>query len=388
MRTSLALKPSQNAILAITSECRRRKAMGEKVIDLSLGEPDFDTPPRIVAAASRALEQGQTRYVPSGGIAPLRVALKRSLKLEGLDYAPQELLVTCGATGALACALQALVRPGSEVLLPVPYFPPYVAQVQQAGGVPVLVPTHREHGFKLTAEGLRAAVTERTRLLILNSPNNPTGAVYTRAELEALAAVVLERDLIVLSDEVYQSLVYGDARHVSMASLGELRERVVVLRSFSKSHAMTGWRIGYAAGPRRIIEEMTLVQELAVLSPASVSQWAAVEALNEPTAETASRQSALDARRRHAVERLERLTQAPVRAEGAFFVFLELPGPERDVTAFCRYLLDREALALVPGEVFGVPDGMRLSYAGALAELEEGLTRLERGWASFTGGLT
>jgi aspartate aminotransferase len=387
MRDIEVLNPDANLILAITSECRRRKAMGEKVIDLSLGEPDLNTPPRIVAAASRALEQGHTRYVPTAGIAPLRVALRRSLGKEGLDYAPQELMATCGATGALWCALRVMLRQGDEVLLPVPTFPPYYAQIRMAGGIPVSLHTRQEDGFKLTAEMLRAGVTERTRLLILNSPANPTGAVYTRAELEALASVILERGLFVISDEVYSSLVYGDARHLSLAALSkELRQQVLVIRSFSKSHAMTGWRIGFAAGPEQLIEQMISVQELSVLSPASVSQWAAVEALREMPEEAAERLAGLDARRRYVLERLERMTGAPVRADGGLFAFPDLSGPGRDVTKLCRYLLDREALALVPGAAFGAPWCARISYVGSLAELEEGMDRLSRGLNSFEEG--
>jgi len=375
----------KNQILLITAECRRRKALGERVIDLSLGEPDFETPARITAAATRALEQGQTRYTPTAGLSPLRVALRKTLSREGLDYSPREVMVTCGATGALWCAFRAQLRPGDEVLLPAPFFPPYAAQIGLAGGVPVLLKTRQADGFKLTAAGLRAAVTDRSRLLVLNTPANPSGAVYTRDELEALAAVVVETGLLVISDEVYSTLVYAAARHTSLAALGEtVRKQVLLVRSFSKSHAMTGWRVGFAAGPEALIREMTSVQELGMVCLSSASQWAALEATREVPGEGSDRLFSLEARRDYLHQRLERMDGVRlVRAEGALFVFPDLSERVSDVTGFCRSLLERESVALVPGAEFGVPECVRISFAASMPELVEGMDRLAQGLIAY-----
>ncbi|PYQ56065.1 MAG: hypothetical protein DMF78_00105 [Acidobacteria bacterium] len=272
-----------NAILRLSAECRRRQALGADVVDLGLGEPDVATPAHVCAAAAQAAAEGHTRYTPPAGMAPLRSAIVRRLSREGLSYAPREVMATAGALGGLACAFHALAGPGDEVLVPAPYYPPYLTQIALVGAHPVIVPTDEADAFKLRPEALRAALTSRSRALVLNTPSNPAGAVYGRAELAALVAVAAEAELVIVADEVYGDLLRGPEPFVSVAACSaEARRRTVVVRSLSKSYAMTGWRLGYAAGPEPLITAMTHVQDALLVMPASVSQWAGLAALTGP----------------------------------------------------------------------------------------------------------
>jgi aspartate aminotransferase len=287
--------------LAMQAKARAMRAQGIDVISFGAGEPDFDTPARIKAAAIRAMESGQTKYTEVGGVPELRAAVCQKFKRDnGLDYAPDEVTVSCGAKHTLYNIVMALVNPGDEVLIPSPYWVSYPEQVRLLGGVPVPVLTHESTGFDLDPAALRAAVTPRTKLLVLDSPGNPTGAVFSRDALAQVAKLALERDLLVISDECYESLTY-EGRHVSIASLSpEIKARTIVVNTCSKAYAMTGWRIGYAAGPKAIIRAMTDVQSQVTSNPASVSQWAAVEALGGPQDEVAKMAGEFD-RRRHVI---------------------------------------------------------------------------------------
>lgn len=371
-----------SAILALTADCRRRQAAGRDVVDLGLGEPDRATPPHVLDAAARAARDGHTRYTPPAGVAPLRSAIVRHLSREGLAYAPREVMVTCGAMGALACAFHALVGAGDEVLLPAPYYPPYLPQIGLVGGRAVVVPTEESDGFRLRPEALRAALTPRSRLLVLNSPSNPAGTTYGRGELAALAEVAAEGGLLVVADEVYRDLTEETA-FTSLASLsGEIRARMLLVRSVSKSYAMTGWRIGYAAGPEALVDAMVRVQEALLVMPSSVSQQAALAALTGPQDGLLELAASLRARARYARSRLAAMPGircAP--ADGTFFAFPALGSPGDDVADLCAWLLDRHGVSVVPGSAFGVPWCARLSCAAPEDRLREGLDRLERGLA-------
>lgn len=361
-------------ILAITAECRRRRALGQPVVDLSLGEPDFDTPPHISEAAVRAIGQGAMRYTPPAGLPQLRQAVVRSLAADGLRFAPREVMITCGATGAIWCALQALLHDGDEVLLPAPFYPQYLDPIARSGARTVIVPTHAHDDFKVDPRSLRAAITPRTRILILNAPSNPAGVTYGKDELQPIAAVAREHDLTILSDEVYSAYLFGKP-FVSIASVAP--ERTLVIRSVSKTYAMTGWRIGFAAGPAALIESMTAVQEVCIVTPATASQWAALEALRGPQECVAGFRDEFARRREAAVARLRAIPGVHLAAsDGGMFVFPDLSARVADVDAFCATLLRQHGVAVVPGSIFGAPGSMRISLGVAPAELTSGIDRI------------
>jgi aspartate aminotransferase len=383
------LAPSSTlAVQAKAAELRRR---GVDVISFGAGEPDFDTPERIKDAAIQAIRRGQTKYTEVGGIPELRAAVCGKFKRDnGLDYEPADVLVSCGAKHTLFNMVVALLNPGDEVLVPSPYWVSYPEQARLVGAVPVAVPTREATGFDLDPERLRAAVTPRTKVIVLNSPNNPTGAVFSPAALAAVARLAVERDLFVVSDECYEALTF-EGRHVSIAALDpELKARTLVVNTCSKAYAMTGWRLGFAAGPRALIRAMTDVQSQVTSNPSSVTQWAAVEALVGPQDEVAKMAGEFDRRRRIIVRGLNALPGVScVMPKGAFYVFANVSGlfgrawkatdgtrilkGSVDVTAF---LLEEAKVAVVPGVDFGSDDHVRLSYATSDALISEGLTRM------------
>ena len=300
--------------LAMQAKAKAMRAQGIDVISFGAGEPDFDTPRRIKDAAIRAIEQGQTKYTEVGGVPELRAAVCQKFKRDnGLDYAPDEVTVSCGAKHTLYNLFMALVNPGDEVLIPSPYWVSYPEQVRLLGGVPVPVVTPESTGFDLDPAELRRAVTPRTKMIVLDSPGNPTGAVFSPAALAEVAKLAVERDLWIVSDECYEALTY-EGRHVSIASLSaEVKARTIVVNTCSKAYAMTGWRIGYAAGPKAVIKAMTDVQSQVTSNPASVSQWAAVEALGGPQDEVAKMTSEFDRRRRVDHRRAQRCARRALR---------------------------------------------------------------------------
>lgn len=383
------LAPSST--LAVQAKARELRAKGIDVISFGAGEPDFDTPERVKEAAVQAMRRGQTKYTEVAGIPELRAAVCAKLKRDsGLDYEPADVLVSCGAKHTLFNLAVALVNPGDEVLVPSPFWVSYPEQVRLVGGVPVPVETQEGTGFDLDVERLRAAVTPRTRLIVLNSPNNPTGAVFSAAAVEAVARLVVERGLWVVSDECYEALTF-EGRHVSVASFGpEIKARTLVVNTCSKAYAMTGWRIGYAAGPRELVRAMTDVQSQVTSNPSSVAQWAAVEALSGPQDDVAKMVGEFDRRRRLIVAGLNALPGVRcVTPKGAFYAFANVAGlvgrtwmrgGERvtlrgsvDVTAF---LLEQARVAVVPGVDFGSDVHVRLSYATSDALIDKGLERM------------
>ncbi|KRT68271.1 MAG: aspartate aminotransferase A (AspAT) [Candidatus Rokubacteria bacterium CSP1-6] len=382
-----ALAPSPT--LAIQAKAKAMRAQGIDVISFGAGEPDFDTPERIKEAAIRAIRKGHTKYTDASGIVELREAVCRKLKRDnGLDYEPADVLISVGAKHTLYNAVVALLNPGDEVLIPAPYWVSYPEQVKLVDGVPVAVPTEEADGFQVDPGRLAAAVTPRTRAVVINSPNNPTGAVFSPAALRAVGELAVKHDLLVISDECYEALTY-EGRHVSIASLGpEVKARTLVVNTCSKAYAMTGWRIGYAAGPRALIKAMGDVQSQVTSNPSSISQWAAVEALTGPQDEVAKMAGEFDQRRRVMVPALNAIPGVTcVTPGGAFYAFPNVAGlfgkrgqgkPLRgsaDVTAF---LLEVARVAVVPGLDFGSDSHIRLSYATGLATIQEGLSRMDK----------
>ena len=367
------------SILAISADCRRRAALGESIIDLSVGEPDCDTPEHIRRAGMRAIEGRRTRYTPPAGLAQLRQAVVRTLAAEGMRYAPREVMVTHGATGALACAFHTLLQPEDEVVIPAPYYPQYLGTLGLTGARVVTIDTRMEEGFRLDAGRLRHAITPRTRLLILNTPSNPAGVVYSRAELERIGEVVLDAGLAVISDEVYAAFT-APGSFVSIAALdSKLARRTLIVRSVSKAYAMTGWRVGFAAGPAPWIETMIDVQESLIVTPSSIAQWAALEALSAPQEVVAELAAELSSRRAVASELLRAIEGVRIAAADAgMFVFPDLGGRVADVDAFCARLLREDGVAVVPGSLFGAPSCIRISLAAPIEILVRGLERLAR----------
>src|SRR6058998_1469394 len=384
--------------LAMQAKARAMRAQGIDVISFGAGEPDFDTPARIKDAAARALESGQTKYTEVGGIPELRAAVCQKFKRDnGLDYTSDEVTVSCGAKHTLYNIVMALVNPGDDVLIPSPFWVSYPEQVRLLGGNPVPVATDESSGFDLDPPLLRRAVTARTKMIILDSPGNPTGAVFSARALAEVAELALERNLWVVSDECYEPLTY-DGRHVSIASLSpEVKARTIVVNTCSKAYAMTGWRIGYAAGPRELIRAMTDVQSQVTSNPSSIAQWAAVEALAGPQDDVAKMAGEFDRRRRLIIAGLNALPGVScVMPKGAFYAFANVAGlfgrtwaqgdtrttlqGSLDVTGF---LLEAARVAVVPGLDFGSDAHVRLSYATSDELISEGLERMKAAIATL-----
>jgi aspartate aminotransferase len=387
-RMAAAVQPS--ATLAAGAKARQMKAEGVHVFDFSLGEPDFPTPEHICQAAVKAMQAGHTRYTPANGIVELRAAVARVYqKTYGLRYTPEQVVISSGAKHSLHTALAATVGPGNEVIIPTPYWVSYSDLVEMTGAKFVLVPTTHESGFKMTPAQLRAALTPRSRLLMLNSPSNPTGTVYTSQELEALADVVLDSPLAVLSDEIYERLVYGDARATCFAAMRpELAERTITVSGASKTYAMTGWRIGWTAGPAHVIKAMGNVQSQQTGCPCSVSQYAALAALEGDQECVEKMRREFEARRDLVCRRLSALpgVKCPTPG-GAFYAFFNvashfgrtLAGKRvTDSLGFCQVALESAHVNLVPGSAFGAEGYARLSFATSREQINGGLDRLEQ----------
>lgn len=374
--------------MTMDAKTKQMIAEGHDVVNFTAGEPDFDTPEHIKQAAIDALRQGFTKYTAVGGTPDLRQAICRKLKEEnGLEYQPAQIVVSSGAKHSLYNVFQAICDPGDEVIFQSPYWVSYPEMVKLAGGVPVVVRTTAESGFKMTPDQVRAAITPRSRAIILNSPSNPTGAVYTEAELRAIVGVALQHNLYIVTDEIYEYLIYGDLPHVSVASFGpEVKKQTITVNGMSKAFAMTGWRIGYTASETELANAMSALQGHSTSNPVSISQKASLAALNGPKEPVRQMVAEFRKRRDYMVERLRAIPgmRVPV-PEGAFYVF-------PDVSSFfgktirgrtinnsddlCALLLEEAKVALVPGSGFGAPEGVRLSYATSLENIEKGMDRI------------
>ena len=392
----LRVKPS--ATIAATQKARDLKAAGRDVISLSVGEPDFDTPDNIKRAAIAAIERGETKYTPVAGIQPLREAIAAKFKREnGLDYKASQTIVGTGGKHILFNAFLATVNPGDEVIIPAPYWVSYPDMVAIAGGTPVAVETRMEHGFKLQAEDLDRAITPKTKWLILNSPSNPSGAAYTHAELKAVTDVLLRHPHVwVLTDDIYEHLTYGDFKFVTVAQVEpNLYERTLTMNGVSKAYAMTGWRIGYAAGPLPLIKAMDMIQGQQTSGACTIAQWASVEALNGPQDFVKKNKAIFQARRDLVVSMLNQARGITCPSpEGAFYVYPSIaeaigrkaPGGKKIETDedFVAALLETEGVAVVQGSAFGLGPNFRISYATGTQVLEDACAKIQRFCASLT----
>lgn len=383
-----AVQPS--ATLAAGARAKQMKAQGIDVFDFSLGEPDFNTPEHIRAAAVAAMNKGQTHYTPANGTPEVRAAVARYYDRNyGLKVSPDQVLVSNGAKHSIHNALAATVGPGDEVIIPTPYWVSYSDLVQMTGASYVLVPTRMEDRFKMSPAQLQAAITPRSKMLMLNSPSNPTGSVYSRSELEAIADVVLKNNLAVLSDEIYEKLVYGDAKATCFATLRPgLAERTITISGVSKTYAMTGWRIGWTAGPMHVIKAMGNVQSQETSCASSVSQAAAIAALDGDQACVEQMRQEFEARRDLVFARLAKMPGVKfVVPDGAFYAFFDISAhfgrtlggkPISDSMSFCLAALEVAHVNVVPGAAFGAEGFVRLSFAAGRELLQGGLDRLEQ----------
>lgn len=353
----------------------------DDVISLSVGEPDFRTPWHIREEGIYSLEKGRTRYTPNRGFMKLRQEISSFMSRKyHLDYDPvSDVLVTVGGSEAIDMCIRALVNEGEEVLIPEPSFVCYVPITQMAGGVPVIINTTAENKFRLTAEELEKHITEKTKLIILPFPNNPTGAVMRRGDLEAIARVIQKHDLMVLSDEIYSELTYGEEKHVSIAEIEGMKERTVVVNGFSKTYSMTGWRMGYAAGPKEIISQMTKLHQFAIMSAPTMSQYAAIEALENGDDDIEKMKDEYDMRRRLIVDGLNKLGLDCFEPEGAFYVFPSIKSTGLGSAEFCEKLIYSKRVAVVPGDAFGgCGEGyIRISYCYSVEHITEALARMK-----------
>ncbi|MBP7795014.1 MAG: pyridoxal phosphate-dependent aminotransferase [Candidatus Saccharicenans sp.] len=383
-----ATKIGASPTLKISAKAKAMKAEGLDVIDFSVGEPDFPTPDNIKRAGIKAIEQNFTKYTENDGIPELRKAVGQRLKEDyGLEYKPSEVLVSSGAKNSLFNLIEAIVNEGDEVIIPAPYWVTYPEGVSLVGGKPVIVETREEDGFLLTPEKLREAISPSTRAIILNNPCNPTGAAYSREQLEALAEVVRKEDIYVIADEIYSRLVYDDFKFVSFAALGEdIKKKTIIITGVSKTYSMTGWRIGFAVGPAEIISAMSKVQSHTTSNACSISQKASVEALIGPQTEVNRMVAEFQRRRNYVLMKLQQMTGISCfKPQGAFYVFpnvRSLYGKEaggiqiRNSYGLAYYLLKEARIAIVPGDAFGADDYIRISYATSMENLEKGLERM------------
>ena len=367
--------------LAIDSKAKAMKAAGEDVVGFGAGEPDFDTPQHIKDAAAKALAAGFTKYTPSSGIPELRQAVADKFKREnGLTYKPSQIIVSCGGKHSCFNVILATCEEGDEVIIPAPYWLSYPEMVKLAGAKPVILPTTDKTEFKVTPAQLRAAITPKTRLFILNSPSNPTGSVYSPEEVKALGDICVEKNVLIMSDEIYEHLLYDGAKVKSVASFSPAHyDHTIIVHGLAKAYSMTGWRIGFLAAPEPIAKAIDAVQSHSTSNPTSFAQKGGVEALNGPQDHLPVWLAEYDKRRRYAHQKLSGIPGLTcVNAKGAFYLFPNISGTGLKSSEFCAKLLEQEKVAAVPGIAFGADDYIRLSYATSLANIEKGLERIEK----------
>ncbi|KGR79521.1 pyridoxal phosphate-dependent aminotransferase [Ureibacillus manganicus] len=378
-----SLTPSST--LAITAKANELKAQGINVIGLGAGEPDFNTPQNILDAAADSMNKGFTKYTPSGGLPALKDAIINKLKRDNnLSYSRNEVIVGNGAKHILYTLFQVILNEGDEVIIPIPYWVSYPEQVKLAGGVPVYVESTSEQNYKINAEQLRNAVTDKTKAVIINSPSNPSGMVYSKEELTEIAKVAVEKDLLIISDEIYEKLLYNGLTHFSIAEISEeIKARTIVVNGVAKSHSMTGWRIGYAAGDSTIINSMTDLASHSTSNPTTTSQYATMEAYNGPQDSVEEMRQAFESRLEIIYPKLNAIPGFKViKPQGAFYLLPDVSEAAEktgytSVDEFATALLTEANVAVIPGSGFGVPNVIRLSYATSLELLEEAVTRID-----------
>jgi aspartate aminotransferase len=372
---------SPSLTLAIDAKAKALKAAGEDIVGFGAGEPDFDTPQHIKDAATKALAAGFTKYTPTSGIPELREAIAEKFKREnGLTYKPSQIIVSCGGKHSCYNVILSTCEAGDEVIIPAPYWVSYPEMVKLAGAKPVVLQTTDKTEFKVTPEQLRAAITPNTRLFILNSPSNPTGSVYTPGEIKALGDVCVEKNVLIMSDEIYEHLLYDGAKHQSVASFSpEHQAHTIIVHGFAKAWSMTGWRLGFLAAPEPIARAIDAVQSHSTSNPCSFAQKGAVAALTGPQDHLPIWLAEYDKRRRFAHAKLNTIPGITcVNARGAFYLFPNISGTKLKSSDFCAKLLESEKVAAVPGIAFGADDYIRLSYATGMVNIEKGLERIEK----------
>src|SRR5215813_10664682 len=379
--TQRAASLSPSLTLAIDAKAKQMKADGQDVVGFGAGEPDFDTPQHIKDAAIKALNDGFTKYTPSSGIPELRQAIADKFKRENdLAYKPSQIIVSCGGKHSCYNVIIATCEEGDEVLIPAPYWLSYPEMVKLASAKPVILETSDKTEFKVTAEQLRAAITPRTRLFILNSPSNPTGTVYTQEEIKVLGDICVEKDILIMSDEIYEHLLYDGAQHKSVASFSQAHyEHTIVVHGFAKAWSMTGWRLGFLAAPEPIAKAIDAIQSHSTSNPTSFAQKGAVVALTGPQDHLGKWLAEFSKRRSFAFQKLNSIPGIScVNAKGAFYLFPNISKTGLKSSEFCQKLLETEKVAAVPGIAFGADDYLRISYATSMANIEKGLERIER----------
>lgn len=382
-----AVKPSST--LAITAKAKAMKAEGIDVVGFGAGEPDFNTPENVCNAAVAAIQSGFTKYTPASGTEELKKAISKKFKeFNHLDYAVNQIVISNGGKHALSNVFDAILNPGDEVIIPAPYWLSYPEMVKLSDGVPVFVFASKEQNYKVTAAQIEAAITPKTKALVLNSPSNPTGMIYTEAELRAIADVVVKHDIFVVADEMYEYLIYGEEKHISIASFNEeIYKRTITCSGLSKSYSMTGWRIGYTGSSAEIAKLMSSIQSHATSNPNSIAQKAAVEALNGPQDTVEVMKTEFNKRRKYMFERVSKMPYlSAIEPKGAFYLFVdasevlskEYKGEKiESVSRLAEILLADYAVAIVPCADFGFPENFRLSYAISIEQIEKGLDRIE-----------
>ena len=380
---------AQSPTLAIDSKFKEMKANGVDVVGFGTGEPDFDTPQYIKDAAIKAISDGVTKYTPAAGTLPLRKAVAEKFKKDnGIEYKPNQIVISNGAKHSLVNAMNAILNPGDEVIIPAPFWVSYPEMVKMADGTPVIIYTTEESGFKFTIEQLEAALTSKTKALILNSPSNPTGAVYTMDEIVKIADFCVEHNIIVISDEIYEKLIY-EGEHFSIASLNDkIKDLTITINGVSKSYAMTGWRIGFAAANDKIASIMSNIQSHASSNPNSIAQAATLAALEGPQDEIEKMRKTFEERRNYMVDRISGIDGVScMNPAGAFYIMMDIRGlygkkingkTIDSADSFAELFLEEEKVAVVPGTGFGIDGYVRWSYATSLENIKEGLDRLEK----------
>lgn len=377
-----SLTPSTT--LAITAKAKELKAQGLDIIGLGAGEPDYNTPKHIIDAALLSMNEGQTKYTPSAGLPKLKEAIAAKLKRDqGLDYKPSEIAVGSGAKHSLYTLFQAILDEEDEVIVPIPYWVSYPEQIKLADGKPVYIVGTEENQYKITKEQLEQAITDKTKAVIINSPSNPTGMLYSREELAAIGEVCLAHDILIVSDEIYEKLVYGNAKHTSIAEISpELKKQTIIINGVSKSHSMTGWRIGYAAGDESIIKAMANLASHSTSNPTTTAQYGAIAAYEGTQEPVEEMRQAFEGRLNKIYDKLVEIPGVScINPQGAFYLFpnvkraVELTGYS-NVEDFTTALLEEAQVAVIPGSGFGAPDNIRLSYATSLELLEAAVERI------------
>ncbi len=377
-------KINPSSTLAITSKAKTLKSEGKAIINLAAGEPDFDTPGFVKEAAIEAIRSGFTKYTPTTGTPELKKQICEKFKRDNaLNYTPPQIVVSCGAKHSIFNALFVLIGRGDEVLIPLPYWVSYPEMVNLCEARPVFIKTSPENSFKVTAKDLKKGMTAKTKLLILNSPSNPTGCVYTRGELEEIAEICLKHKIFILSDEIYEKIIYDNLKHISIGSLSEdIYRLTITVNGLSKSHSMTGWRIGYLGACADTAEAISRLQDHSTSNPASISQKAAVAALSGPQDFCVKMCREFQKRRDFVISRLKEIKKIDyILPKGAFYIFCNISKTKMDSNTFANRLLDETFVSLIPGAGFGRDDYVRISFATSLEELEKGMERLKT-WLS------